>query len=101
MSKRIVLYSKFCIKCMWPEELRRFQEYVVRNGYSYEFRRTAYRPKWHKEASEIYGGEDYTVFFTEGGKVVDLLTWEEKTKKKPLRKGKKKNADEKKQSENE
>ncbi len=75
---------------MWPEQLNKFRNYIVKNGYTYEYKRTAYRPSWHKEASEIYGNEDYKAFFTDGNKVVDLETWKDTAKKKPVTKTKKK-----------
>lgn len=89
-TKKFTLYSKFCVGCIWPKKLKEFRSYIMKNGYTYEYKRTAYRPSWHKEASEIYGSEDYKVFFTDGNKVVDLLTWECATKKKPVTKTKKK-----------
>ena len=89
-SKEIILYTKHCAKCMYKEQLERLQKYAIEKGKSVKVKRTAYRPSWHKKAAELYGSEDYNIFFVEGAKIVDLLSWQSKTKKKPVSSGKKK-----------
>lgn len=91
-SKQAIIFSKFCLKCMWPNEAQRFTNWAAKNNVKVTVKRTAYRPSYHREATELYGSEDYMAFVYMDGKVTDLVSWAEKTKKKPVQSAKKKGA---------
>ena len=84
-QKTIKLYTKVCARCMWPAKMNLLQSYAQNKGAKLKIMRTAYRPDWHKKATEIYGSEDYTAFIYEGGRVKDFISWTGKTKAKPVK----------------
>ena len=93
MSKIITVYSKHCFKCMHKDAFDQIKSWCGGKGYVLSIKRTAYRPSWHKEATELWGNENYNAFvLNERGKVMDLGTFLDKCKNKAVRTGKKKGA---------
>lgn len=90
-NKTITIYSKHCFKCMYGEQYNFIRNWSYSKGYDLEIKRTAYRPAWHKEATELWGGEDYSAFVVnERGKVMELSNFLDKCRNKAVRAGKKK-----------
>lgn len=87
----MVLYTKHCASCQFPEKIRELRTWCEQNNYKLEVKRTAYRPHWHKEASELWGSEDYAAFLCKEGKVMDFMSWRSKTKSKPVKGAEKEN----------
>lgn len=50
----IIIYSKWCLTCEQPGDMIAIDEYCLHNNLTYEVRRTAYRPWWHKKAIELW-----------------------------------------------
>lgn len=50
----IIIYSKWCLTCEQPADMIAIDEYCLHNNLTYEVRRTAYRPWWHKKAIELW-----------------------------------------------
>lgn len=107
--KEITIYTKWCIKCVRPEGFALVKAWCNANNYGLVIKRTAYRPKLHKEASIYWGDEHYQMFIRDENtgvsidfdefttRIVDNVdpltqesTFKEKTKKKPVKGGKKK-----------
>lgn len=88
--KIINLYSKFCVKCIWPEKLMELERYASDKGTVVKFKRTVYSRDWQAEARRKYGSDEYHTFIEEDGKIEDFEGWRAEVKKKPARKSKKK-----------
>lgn len=102
--EQVVIFSKFCVPCVKGEAYHRLEHYLNVNGYDWKVVRTTYLPKLHEAASRVWGGDDYTIFLYQNGRTLDfdyaveridkgLELFEDdemRTKKKPVRKGKKK-----------
>lgn len=50
----IVIYSKWCIPCTYPELLTAINMYALNNDLDVQVIRTAYRPADHKKATEFW-----------------------------------------------
>lgn len=92
MAKKIItIYSKHCFKCLYSDQFNTIKNWTTQKGYDLDMKRTAYRPSWHKEATELWGGEDYNAFVVnERGKVMELSSFLDKCRNKAVRAGKKK-----------
>ncbi|MBR3207724.1 MAG: hypothetical protein IKF58_15125 [Bacillus sp. (in: Bacteria)] len=92
-KKTITVYSKHCFKCLYGEQYNFIRNWAYSKGYNLEIKRTAYRPAWHKEATELWGGEDYNVIVVgERGGAMSLENFLDKCRNKAVRSGKKKGA---------
>lgn len=90
-KKTITIYSKHCFKCLYSDQFNTIKNWTTQKGYDLDMKRTAYRPSWHKEATELWGGEDYNAFVVnERGKVMSLENFLDKCRNKAVRTGKKK-----------
>lgn len=69
---KITIYTKYCAECMWPKEMAAIIKYTQHFGIKLKIKRTTYRPSLHKQASEIYGDEEYKVFVLVGGEVMGI-----------------------------
>ena len=58
----IKLYSKFCVKCVKPQDFAVFEHYCMTKGYRLEVIRTSFDPKMHEEATKIWGSDTYVMF---------------------------------------
>lgn len=67
----ILIYSKWCLECDYPDEVRELNLWSMKNNLSYKIIRTVYRPKDHKRAIELWSSragvtdgesEDYPPF---------------------------------------
>lgn len=54
----IILYSKWCVECDYPDELQAINTYATRHDLELQIIRTAYRPADHDRATEIWGCRD-------------------------------------------
>ena len=89
MKKEIIVYSKFCLKCFYPNESKKMKIWADENNVNLKIRRTAYRPDWHKKATNLWGDENYEAFIVlANGEVKDFVSFFNKTKKKPIKAGK-------------
>ena len=59
---KYTLYTKFCVKCVAPDELQKLKNWCETNKHTLDIVRTTYRPEAHKEASSFWGEENYTMF---------------------------------------
>lgn len=68
----ITIYTKYCAECMWPKEMMVIKNYAQHFGRNLKIKRTTYRPSLHKQASEIWGNEEYRAFIVMGKRVFSL-----------------------------
>ena len=72
--KKITIYTKFCVKCLYPEQFTTVKRWCIENEVQLDIIRTTYRPAVHEMASIYYGSDKYTVYGrTEDGKIYDFL----------------------------
>lgn len=90
MAKKITIWSKYCVSCLWYEEWMAISNYAQHEGIDLKVKRTVYRPDWHYRATKLYGSNDYDVFVVVGKKVEDFMEFAEKCKNKLVKPGKKK-----------
>lgn len=50
----VLIYSKWCVECEYPESMKEIQEWALHEGLSYKVIRTAYAPADHTEATELW-----------------------------------------------
>lgn len=60
--KRINIYSKVCLQCVYKDEWKEVQQSIWRAGYEFNLIRTTYDKGAHKEATELWGDENYVAF---------------------------------------
>lgn len=99
---KYTLYTKFCVKCIAPDDLQSLKNWCESNNHTLEIVRTTYRPEAHKEASLYWGEGNYTMFVRDETEGVNTEFFEfvkklkekdePKTikKAKPVKEGKKK-----------
>lgn len=89
MKDKITIYTKFCLPCVWESETKKLKQWASANNYEFEIKRTAYRPDWHKKATELWGNQYYRAFMVmPDGKVEDFVKFFNGAKCKPARAGK-------------
>ena len=89
MTGKIVIYTKFCLPCMYPAKWAEVKKWAMKNEVKVKIRRTAYRPDWHIIASIKYGRPNYYAFVIgTDDTVTDFIDFD--TKSKPVLNGKKK-----------
>lgn len=54
----VIIYSKWCLVCEVPQIMIAIDEWCMHKGLTYEVRRTAYRPWWHKKAVELWASAE-------------------------------------------
>lgn len=100
------IYTKVCLPCVMDKDWTRLQLRLIHAGYKLHVRRTTYDPSLHKQASKLWGDENYLAFaaFPDGkitalGAINDMLDNEIKDKRvkagktKPVRKKRSKKND--------
>lgn len=50
----VIIYSKWCLLCEKPQIMLAIDEWCMHKKLTYQVRRTAYRPWWHKKAIELW-----------------------------------------------
>lgn len=50
----VIIYSKWCLTCEVPGLMIAIDEWCMHEGLTYQVRRTAYRPWWHKKAVKLW-----------------------------------------------
>lgn len=93
MRKKIIVYTKYCLSCLYPDEHLELIKWAQRKDTKIEWRRTTYRPIWHAKASKLYGSEDYSSFVVKNGKVIDFMDFIKSCKNKITPEGEKKQND--------
>lgn len=104
-----IIYTKFCLHCIYGERFDNAMEFLKRNKIIPDFHNTQYYPVEHREASKIWGNENYFAFVLYNNKTIDFEAFMKeiengkelneifedeqkpnkiKFKKKPVRKGK-------------
>lgn len=58
----IAVYTKVCLPCVDKKLWDGFQRAVWSAGYEVKTIRTTYAPELHKEATELWGNENYVAF---------------------------------------
>lgn len=98
----LILYTKFCVKCVALEDYQYLQEWCFRNNKRLIVERTTYRPKAHELASCFWGDDKYTMFVRDNSngnnvefhefvkRIKDLDAPKTIKKAKPVKEGKKK-----------
>ena len=62
-NNTIPIYSKVCLPCvMKKQEWHDFERAVWNAGYEYKVYRTTYDKALHKEATELWGSDNYIAF---------------------------------------
>lgn len=98
---KIVIYTKVCLPCVMKENWKELQRTMLAAGYEAKVVRTTYDTSAHKEATELWGSDNYVAFaiMPNGeavavgkakkmfGEIKDKMIKPGKTK--PVRKGKK------------
>lgn len=70
----LIVFSKFCVDCVWPEAWAKILKFATKNGYKIEVERTTYHPKRHEKATALWGDDNYTAFLmTPKGYPIDIL----------------------------
>jgi len=71
-ENEVIVWSKFCVQCIRPEEWKRFEKYCQLKGWFITVCRTTYLPKLHEQATSIYGSENYTMFMQKDKMIYDF-----------------------------
>ncbi len=85
--KKIVIYTKWCLGCMWPEESRIVLLATSLENARIKVRRVTYRPDWERIAARLYGSEDYDAFVVINKKVIDYMEFAKQCKNKLIKAG--------------
>lgn len=82
MDGDIIIYSKWCVQCMMPDDLLAVNMYALHKDLIVQVIRTAYRPADHKKATELWScrkgavegenSEDYKTFVVYNGKIQEF-----------------------------
>lgn len=98
---RITIYSKVCLPCVMKQEWTAIQKTIWQAGYEIDIVRTTYDAQAHKEATMLWGSDDYVAFgLAPNGEALNLKELKQMFeeikdklvkagKTKPVRKGKK------------
>lgn len=89
-SKKITIWSKYCVRCLWYDDYMAIVNYAQHEGIGVKVRRTVYRPDWHWRATKLYGSDDYDVFVVRGKKVENFMEFAKKCRNKLVKAGKEK-----------
>ena len=96
----ISIYTKVCLPCVLKKEWKELQRAIWDAGYNIETLRTTYDEGLHKEATELWGSDNYVAFALMPNGTVQSLRKAKKMledikdkrvkagKSKPVRKGK-------------
>lgn len=98
----VLIYSKWCVKCDYPEELQAIQTWAMHENLNVEVVRTAYRPKDHKKAVELWASmqgipedeaQDYPAFvvYNDIVELEEFVCMIKDTKNKLVKEGETKN----------
>ena len=92
--KTITIYSKFCTKCLWEEELLTIESYCQNKKIKLEICRTTLDDNLHRVATELWGNSDYKAFVADDdGKIMmEITEFAKKCKNKLLKPAKAKKA---------
>lgn len=86
--KKLTIYSKFCVKCLWPQELQSIEAYAKNNNMNVLQVRTVLDSKLHQIATSLWGNADYTAFVYDGENAVALKQFLDEHKTKPVKRTK-------------
>lgn len=70
MRKKIIVYSKSCFSCVYPDKLQELRNYAAQHGLELKVYRTVYSPICH--AAALKYREDYRAFVVYNGKDYDI-----------------------------
>lgn len=59
---KITIYTKVCLPCVYKGRWTDIQRSVWRAGYDMKIVRTTYAPELHKEATTLWGADNYIAF---------------------------------------
>lgn len=88
----LVVYSKFCVPCIYKEKWSNFQRLAREKGHKVKVVRTTYRPLAHAKATKIWGDEYYSTFVafpTGSNKTINecLDMWQDSAQNKMVKPG--------------
>lgn len=61
-NETVTIYSKFCVPCVRGDDFKELETYCRNRNVVVEIRRTTYQPAIHREATDIWGDDRYTMF---------------------------------------